>query len=74
MSTIKVQGTSCQSPKRSGGKSANYSNQSWSKFEALRIQKQHIEHALTKQNDQTRSEYKVQLNASTNCVRFLLRE
>ena len=48
--------------------------QAWNKFEALRNQKQHIEHAFMKQTDQTRREYLVRLNASIDCVRFLLQQ
>jgi len=56
-----------------GGHNSTH-NQAWSKFEALRNQKQHIEHALMKQTDQALRAHKVRLNASINCARFLLRQ
>ena len=37
-------------------------------------QKQHIETILSKQSNQVRSEYRIRLNSSVDCVRFLLRQ
>ena len=48
-------------------------NQAWRKCEVLLNQKQHIETILSKQSNQVRSEYRICLNASIDCVRFLLR-
>ena len=49
-------------------------NQAWRKCEVLLNQKQHIETILSKQSNQVRSEYRIRLNASVDCVRFLLRQ
>ena len=37
-------------------------------------QKQHIQTVFVKQSDQARMEYRTRLNASIDCVRFLLRQ
>ena len=49
-------------------------NQAWTRCEVLLNQKQHIETILSKQSNQVRSEYRIRLNASVDCVRFLLRQ
>jgi len=40
----------------------------------LMNQKQHIETALCNQSDQARIEYRTRLNASVDCIRFLLKQ
>ena len=49
-------------------------NQAWRKCEVLLNRKQHIETILSKQSNQVRSEYRIRLNASVDCVQFLLRQ
>ena len=49
-------------------------NQAWSKCQDLLNQKQHIQTVFVKQSDQARMEYRTRLNASIDCVRFLLRQ
>ena len=49
-------------------------NQAWRKCEVLLNKKQHIETILSKQSNQVRSEYRIRLNSSVDCVRFLLRQ
>ncbi|XP_057471022.1 uncharacterized protein LOC130759834 [Actinidia eriantha] len=49
-------------------------NQAWSKCQNLLNQKQHIQTVFVKQSDQARMEYRTRLNASIDCVRFLLRQ
>ena len=40
----------------------------------LMNQKQHIETIICRQSDEARSEYKIRLNTSIDCIRFLLRQ
>ena len=49
-------------------------NQAWRKCEALMNQNQHLETFFKRQSDKARSEYRSRLNASVDCVRFLLRQ
>ena len=49
-------------------------NQAWRKCQDLLNSKQSIETIFFKQSDQARSEYRTRLNASFDCIRFLLRE
>ncbi|XP_057798119.1 uncharacterized protein LOC131014237 [Salvia miltiorrhiza] len=49
-------------------------NKAWAMCEALKNQKQHIQYAFDKQTDQNRRDYRMRLNASIDCVRFLLRQ
>ena len=49
-------------------------NQAVSMCHDLMNQKQHIETIVCKQSDQARSEYRIRLNASIDCIRFLLRQ
>ncbi|KAL6501342.1 hypothetical protein OROHE_024989 [Orobanche hederae] len=49
-------------------------NQSSAKCVALMSNKQHIENVIIKHSDQSKADYKIQLNASIDCVRFLLRQ
>ena len=49
-------------------------NQAWRMCEALMNQNQHLETFFSRQSDQARSEYRSRLNASIDCVRFLLRQ
>ena len=49
-------------------------NQAWKKCEALLNQKQHIETIMSKQSNQVLSEYRIRLNTSVDCVRFLLKQ
>ncbi|GMP55747.1 hypothetical protein CsSME_00020477 [Camellia sinensis var. sinensis] len=49
-------------------------NQAVKKCEVLMKQKQHIESAFSKQSEQAKIEYRTRLNASIDCIRFLLRQ
>ncbi|XP_028088612.1 uncharacterized protein LOC114289148 [Camellia sinensis] len=49
-------------------------NQASSKCQDLLNQNQHIQTIFFKQSDQARIEYRTRLNASVNCVKFLLRQ
>ena len=49
-------------------------NQAWRKCHDLLNSKQSIEAIFFKQSDQARSEYRARLNASIDCIRFLLRQ
>ncbi|XP_057779891.1 uncharacterized protein LOC130998490 [Salvia miltiorrhiza] len=49
-------------------------NKAWAQCEALKNQKQHIQYAFDKQTDQNRRDYRIRLNTSIDCVRFLLRQ
>ena len=55
-----------------GGVNSSH-NQAWRKCQDLLNSKQSIEAIFFKQSDQGRSEYKTRLNASIDCIRFLLR-
>ena len=46
----------------------------WRKCQDLLNSKQGIEAIFSKQSDQARSEYRTRLNASIDCIRFLLRQ
>ena len=46
-------------------------NQAVKKSEDLMKEKQHIQSVLVKQSNQDKIEYRVQLNAIVNCIRFL---
>ena len=54
-----------------GGLNSAY-NQAMKKCEVLMKQKQHIESAFSKQSEQVKIEYRTRLNASVDCIRFLL--
>ncbi|KAL8502360.1 hypothetical protein ACS0TY_021487 [Phlomoides rotata] len=56
-----------------GGPNSSH-NKAWAQCEALKKQKQHIQYAFDKQTDQNRRDYRMRLNASIDCVRFLLRQ
>ncbi|PIA41107.1 hypothetical protein AQUCO_02300127v1 [Aquilegia coerulea] len=56
-----------------GGPSSAH-NQAYRKGQDLLNQNQHIETVLQKQSSQARSEYRVRLKASVDCVRFLLKQ
>ena len=56
-----------------GGVNSSY-NQAWRKCQDLLNSKQSIEDIFFKQSYQARSEYRTRLNASIDCVRFLLRQ
>ena len=47
-------------------------NQAIKKSEDLMKEKQHIQSILVKQSNQDKIEYRVQLNAIVDCIRFLL--
>ena len=47
-------------------------NQAIKKSEDLMKEKQHIQSVLVKQSNQDKIEYRVQLNAIVDCIRFLL--
>ena len=47
-------------------------NQAVQKSEDLLKEKQHIQSVLVKQSNQDKIEYRVQLNAIVDCIRFLL--
>ncbi|KAM3741894.1 hypothetical protein ACB098_07G031700 [Castanea mollissima] len=47
-------------------------NQAVKKSEDLQKEKQHIQSVLVKQSNQDKTEYRIQLNAIVDCVRFLL--
>ena len=49
-------------------------NQAWRKYQDLLNSKQSIEVIFFKQSDQAQSEYRTLLNASIDCIRFLLRQ
>ena len=49
-------------------------NEAWRKCEALMNEKQHIEAVISRQTTQARNDYRTRLNASVDCVRFLLRQ
>ncbi|KAL5557496.1 hypothetical protein UlMin_039732 [Ulmus minor] len=49
-------------------------NQAWKKCQALKNQNQHIQSFYLKQSEQDRSDYRNRLNASVDCIRFLLRQ
>ncbi|KAJ9537272.1 hypothetical protein OSB04_030005 [Centaurea solstitialis] len=49
-------------------------NQAWSNCVALLSNKQHIENVIIKHSEQSKIDYKIRLNASIDCVRFLLRQ
>ncbi|KAJ9552299.1 hypothetical protein OSB04_016344 [Centaurea solstitialis] len=48
-------------------------NQTVANCAALMSNKQHIENVIIKQSDQRKIDYKIRLNTSIDCVRFLLR-
>ncbi|PIA29080.1 hypothetical protein AQUCO_06300039v1 [Aquilegia coerulea] len=56
-----------------GGPSSAH-NQAYRKGQDLLNQNQHIETVLQRQSSQARSEYRVRLKASVDCVRFLLKQ
>ncbi|PIN18235.1 Tam3-transposase (Ac family) [Handroanthus impetiginosus] len=56
-----------------GGPNSSH-NQAWANCEALMKQDRHIEVALAKQSDQIKREYRIQLIAVVDCIRFLLRQ
>ncbi|CAN6575550.1 unnamed protein product [Malus baccata var. baccata] len=49
-------------------------NQALLHYEALMNQNQHIQKIVHKQSDQARNDYRTRLNASLDCIRFLLRQ
>ncbi|KAL6522340.1 hypothetical protein OROHE_016893 [Orobanche hederae] len=49
-------------------------NQASAKCVALMSNKQHIENVIIKHSDQSKIDYKIRLNASIDCVRFLLKQ
>jgi len=49
-------------------------NQAWASCEALMNQKQQIQSIFSKQSDQARNDYRTRLNATIDCIRFLLRQ
>lgn len=49
-------------------------NNAWKNYEALKNQDQHIQTILSNHTEVSRSEYRTRLNASVDCVRFLLRQ
>ncbi|KAF8396511.1 hypothetical protein HHK36_018134 [Tetracentron sinense] len=54
-----------------GGPSSVH-NQAYRACQDLLNQKQHIQTVFSKQSDQVRREYRVRLNASIDCIRFIL--
>ncbi|KAL7250691.1 hypothetical protein ACSBR1_012668 [Camellia fascicularis] len=56
-----------------GGVNSSH-NQAWRKFQYLLNQKQHIETVFSKLPDEAKSDYRVRLTASTDCIRLLLRQ
>ncbi|XP_022861534.1 zinc finger MYM-type protein 1-like, partial [Olea europaea var. sylvestris] len=56
------------------GASSSAHNQARTQYESFKNQEQNIQSYLFKQSHQTRTEYRIRLNASTDCVRFLLRQ
>ncbi|GMP82693.1 hypothetical protein CsSME_00036891 [Camellia sinensis var. sinensis] len=49
-------------------------NQAWKKCKDLMKQKQHIQEVFRKKSSQAKIDYRTRLNASVDCVRFLLRQ
>ncbi|KAJ9538893.1 hypothetical protein OSB04_031626 [Centaurea solstitialis] len=49
-------------------------NQAWANCQALMNNKQHIETDIIKKSIQSKTDYQIRLNASIDCVRFLLRQ
>ncbi|KAF8393116.1 hypothetical protein HHK36_021357 [Tetracentron sinense] len=49
-------------------------NQAFTACQDLMNQKQHIRTVMRKQSDQSRRDYRVRLNASIDCIRFILRQ
>ena len=56
-----------------GGPNSTH-NKAWNNCQALMNQQQDICTIVNKQSDQARSDYRVRLIASIDCVRFLLRQ
>ena len=56
-----------------GGPNSSH-NEARRRSEALMKEKQHIEATIAKKITQARSDYRIRLNASVDCVRFLLRQ
>ncbi|XP_058208074.1 uncharacterized protein LOC131321076 [Rhododendron vialii] len=49
-------------------------NQAWGKCEDLINQRQHIQTVFDNQSNQARIDYRIRLNASVDCIRFLVRQ
>ncbi|XP_022881060.1 uncharacterized protein LOC111398379 [Olea europaea var. sylvestris] len=60
--------------RKRGGASSSAHNQAWVKYELFKNQEQSIRSCLVKQSHQARTNYQIRLNASIECVRFLLRQ
>ncbi|BFG20826.1 hypothetical protein CerSpe_071000 [Prunus speciosa] len=56
-----------------GGPNSSH-NQALKKCQALMNEKQHIENVFHKHSHQSRIDYRIRLNASVDCIRFLLRQ
>ncbi|XP_021799956.1 zinc finger MYM-type protein 1-like, partial [Prunus avium] len=56
-----------------GGPNSSH-NQALKKCQALMNEKQHIENGFHKHSHQSRIDYRIRLNASVDCIRFLLRQ
>ncbi|CAL2267578.1 unnamed protein product [Prunus armeniaca] len=56
-----------------GGPNSSH-NQALKKCQALMNEKQHIENVFHKHSHQSRIDYRIRLNASIDCIRFLLRQ
>ena len=56
-----------------GGPNSSH-NEARRRSEALMNEKQHIEAIISKKTTQARNDYRTRLNASVDCVRFLLRQ
>ncbi|CAL8164775.1 unnamed protein product [Prunus armeniaca] len=56
-----------------GGPNSSH-NQALKKCQALMNEKQHIENVFHKHSHQSRIDYRIKLNASIDCIRFLLRQ
>ena len=56
-----------------GGQNSAH-NLAWKKCTDLMNQKQHIQSVFYKQSEQAKIEYRLRLNASVDCIRFLLRQ
>ena len=76
MISLFVRGSQIERKKKQLNQKHSFSthNQALKKCETFLNQKQHIETIMSKQSNQFRSEDRIHLNASIDCVRFLLRQ
>ncbi|KAI8528033.1 hypothetical protein RHMOL_Rhmol12G0119600 [Rhododendron molle] len=56
-----------------GGPNSSH-NQTWGKCQDLLNQRQHIQTVFDNQSSQARIEYRIRLNATIDCIRFLLKQ